>query len=558
MPIRDVVSWNSMMKGCIDCGYVDIARKLFDEMSDRTVVSWTTMISGFSRFGQIEMAEDFFSKMPWRDTAAWNSMIFCYCSYGRVEDAYTLFSKMPSKNVISWTTMISGLDQTGQTAKALALFQEMRRSEVEPTSSTLSIVLTACANILALDIGVQLHTHILKLGYVLDPFISSTLITFYARVSEDEILQNSGRDALVVIRLFKLGKVHLEAVYPIPWIHLQFQILKGVLTGFGFACLCIISFNGMYLLHKEYDEILVRRSQHLRTIKHRLVREIPFCSEHKARGCCVDHFFSKLHPYTYQSHQMVYNGKIIEDFLFSFVLSIFQFINYYMHRQEKSLSKKVEDLRLRSMTEKHSKKSKLFSLFQGRLEEVGEQEKRLQELCHKIRNLRRGNVVKHRFPLYKLGGSLAASLLTIFFALPVTAVQGIAKFESLKKWFPPAMAVQLIPGLSSIVTGYLPSFILNMFIYVVPFAMLSLATQGGFVSRSRKEIKACSMVFYFLVGNVFFLSLLSGSLLEQIGESFIHPKDFPRHLASAVSAQADFFMTYILTDALSGFLLEIL
>lgn len=163
-----------------------------------------------------------------------------------------------------------------------------------------------------------------------------------------------------------------------------------------------------------------------------------------------------------------------------------------------------------------------------------------------------------QFPLYKLGGFLAASLLTIFFALPVTAVQGIAKFESLKKWFPPAMAVQLIPGLSSIVTGYLPSFILNMFIYVVPFAMLSLATQGGFVSRSRKEIKACSMVFYFLVGNVFFLSLLSGSLLEQIGESFIHPKDFPSHLASAVSAQADFFMTYILTDGLSGFSLEVL
>ncbi|XP_026418768.1 pentatricopeptide repeat-containing protein At5g46460, mitochondrial-like [Papaver somniferum] len=184
MPVRDDVSWNSMMKGCIDCGYLEIARKLFDEMPHRTVVSWTTMISGFSKFGQIEMAEEFFSKMPSKDTAAWNSMIFCYCSYGRVEDAYNLFRKMPSRNVISWTTMISGLDQTGQTAKALALFQEMRNSGIEPTTSTFSIVLTACANILALDRGIQLHTHILKLGYVLDPFISSTLITFYARCKQ--------------------------------------------------------------------------------------------------------------------------------------------------------------------------------------------------------------------------------------------------------------------------------------------------------------------------------------------------------------------------------------
>lgn len=47
-------------------------------------------------------------------------------------------------------------------------------------------------------------------------------------------------------------------------------------------------------------------------------------------------------------------------------------------------------------------------------------------------------------PLYKFGVYVAASLLTIFFAVPVTAVQGIAKFERLKKWFPPAMAVQLM------------------------------------------------------------------------------------------------------------------
>lgn len=47
-------------------------------------------------------------------------------------------------------------------------------------------------------------------------------------------------------------------------------------------------------------------------------------------------------------------------------------------------------------------------------------------------------------PLYRLGVLIAASLLTVFFAIPVAAVQGIAKFEKLKKWFPPAMAVQLM------------------------------------------------------------------------------------------------------------------
>lgn len=47
-------------------------------------------------------------------------------------------------------------------------------------------------------------------------------------------------------------------------------------------------------------------------------------------------------------------------------------------------------------------------------------------------------------PLLKLGVLIAASLLTVFFAIPVTAVQGLAKYEKLKKWFPPVMAVELM------------------------------------------------------------------------------------------------------------------
>lgn len=44
-----------------------------------------------------------------------------------------------------------------------------------------------------------------------------------------------------------------------------------------------------------------------------LVRGIPICTEHKARGCSVEHFFSKHHPYTYQSYQIVYEGKYVEE-----------------------------------------------------------------------------------------------------------------------------------------------------------------------------------------------------------------------------------------------------
>ncbi|XP_072960896.1 CSC1-like protein At3g54510 isoform X1 [Typha angustifolia] len=444
------------------------------------------------------------------------------------------------------------------------------------------------------------------------------------RLSEDEVLRRRGLDALVVLRLFKFGirfftvcsVVGLLILVPVNYtcqedpssVKLSHSMdsftISSVRRGSNrlwvhFSCLCFISFYVMYLLHKEYKSILKLRI--LQIGYHRqhpdqftvLVRGIPLCTEHDARGCSVDHFFSKYYPFTYQSYQIIYDGQNIEELL--------------------SLASSIE-IKIKKLQHKRFQKCYLghwlCSKFRSDFADVAVYEERLKEVCQRIRLLQCDNILKHkelpvafvsfksrlgaalaaetqqhvnpllwitefapgtndilwhnlaipyrRLAVHRIGALIAAVLLIVFFAFPVTAVQGIVQFEKVKKWFPLARAVQLIPGLNSILTGYLPSAILNGFIYLIPYAMLAMASLEGCVSKSKRDMKACSMVFYFLVGNVFFLSLLSGSLLDQIGESFAHPKDFPSHLASAVSAQSDFFITYILTDGMSGFSLEVL
>ncbi|KAL5170006.1 CSC1-like protein [Glycine soja] len=443
------------------------------------------------------------------------------------------------------------------------------------------------------------------------------------RVTEDEIVQDHGLDALVIIRLFKFGikfftvcsLVGLVVLLPTnygaqevrngSYFTMDSFTISNVKRGSNrlwvhFAFLCFISLYGMYLLYKEYNEILIRRIWQIQKLKHRpdqftiVVREIPLCIEHKARDCCVDHFFSKHYPNTYYSYQMVYNTEDLEESV----------------SQAKSLARKIEDLTESSMAKRRKNKLSLLGLLHQETSKAAFLEEKLQALCHRIHQLQckdtlqkkelpvafvtfksrsgaaaaahlqhhshpllwitelapeprdvswRNMRVSYRVvPLYKLGVLIAASLLTVFFAIPVTAVQGIAKYEKLKQWFPPARAVQLIPGLSSIVTGYLPSAVLKGFIYIVPLTMFAMAKIAGCIARSKEEIKACNMVFYFLVGNVFFWSVLSGSLLDLIGQFISHPKNVPSQLAGAVSAQADFFVTYILTDGLSGFSLELL
>ncbi|XP_031377036.1 CSC1-like protein At3g54510 isoform X2 [Punica granatum] len=432
------------------------------------------------------------------------------------------------------------------------------------------------------------------------PSVSWILRAF--RVTEDEVIESSGLDALIIIRLFKFGikffvvcsligvVILLPVNYngqdgpPLSYNSLDAFTISNIRRGSNrlwvhFSCLCFISFYGLYLLNREYYEILSRRIQRLQHIRHRpdqftvLVRGIPFCPEHKARSCHVDHFFSKHYLDSYSSYQMLYHGSDIEGLL----------------DQAKSTAKKIEELKKTSTVKRHDKELLLENGTREDFAKIALHEEKLQELSRKVHQLQSESVLKgkelaaafvtfrsrqgaslvaqsqqhphpllwitetapeprdvswknlaipHRIlPLNKIFVILASTLLTLFFAVPVTAVQGIAKFEKLKEWFPPAMAVQLIPGLRSIVTGYLPSVILNGFIYVIPFAMLGIAKLAGCISKSKEELKACNMVFYFLVGNVFFLSLLSGSLLDEIGESVTHPKNFPSHLARAVSAQ---------------------
>ncbi|KAF3450532.1 hypothetical protein FNV43_RR06617 [Rhamnella rubrinervis] len=214
MPMRDTVSWNSMIKGCLDCGNLSKAKEIFYGMSGRNVISWTTMINGFMQFGEVENAELLFHEMPTRDVAAWNSMISGYCSNGRVEDAINLFEVMPLKDLISWTSMIGGLDQNGKSGEALFLFEKMMGSGFEPTSTTLVCALTACANLLALHLGVQIHGQIIKLGYCFDNFLSASLITFYANCKQ---IENA-------CRVFEVS------------LHKNVAVWTALLTGYGSNC----------------------------------------------------------------------------------------------------------------------------------------------------------------------------------------------------------------------------------------------------------------------------------------------------------------------------------
>jgi pentatricopeptide repeat protein len=253
MPVRDAVSWNAMIKGCLDCGELSKAKELFDGMPERNVVSWTTMMNGYLQFGEVEMAECLFREMPARDVAAWNSMIHGYFSYGRVEDAKKLFDVMPGKNAISWTSMIAGLDQNGRSDEALLLFGEMVASGVKPTLTTFGCVVTASANFCGLDLGVQIHGQIVKLGYCFDEFLAASLITLYANCKQIEnshkVFKESERKNVVVWTALLTG-CGSNYKYQDALTVYKDMVISGVLPNQSFFTSALSSCFGLEDLHR--------------------------------------------------------------------------------------------------------------------------------------------------------------------------------------------------------------------------------------------------------------------------------------------------------------------
>ncbi|GMH13122.1 hypothetical protein Nepgr_014963 [Nepenthes gracilis] len=215
MPEKDVVARTNMISGyCQERRLVE-ARELFDEMPNRNAISWTTMIDGYARNQKVDVARKLFEVMPAKNDVCWSAMMMGYVQSGRIEEAWELFEAMPVKSVRICNEMILGFGQNGEVAKArnifddtkerdewtwsamikvyeskgleletLKLFTLMHHEGIQSNFPSLISVLSVCASLAGLDHGRQLHAELIKSQFEDDVFVSSSLITMYAKCGD--------------------------------------------------------------------------------------------------------------------------------------------------------------------------------------------------------------------------------------------------------------------------------------------------------------------------------------------------------------------------------------
>ncbi|KAK6272704.1 hypothetical protein POUND7_009787 [Theobroma cacao] len=181
----DVFVDNALVDMYMKCGDVDSARQLFNLMPVKNVVSWNSMISGLVQQGQFKEALDVFHDMQkiglkpdnvtlvavlnacgnlgklefgkWvhayvdknrikADGFIGNALVDMYAKCGSVEQAFGVFHSMKCRDVFSYTAMIVGFAMNGEAERALEIFAEMPVVGVKPDDVTFVGVLSACSH----------------------------------------------------------------------------------------------------------------------------------------------------------------------------------------------------------------------------------------------------------------------------------------------------------------------------------------------------------------------------------------------------------------------------
>ncbi|CAN1184667.1 Pentatricopeptide repeat-containing protein At2g13600 [Linum perenne] len=187
------VTITSVLKACSEAGDFRLGMSVLGltvkTRLEHTLSVSNSLITLFLRMGDIDMSRRVFDSMANRDVVSWTAILDMYVKIGDLVEARRIFDEMPERNQVSWSAMIARYSQSGHPEEALKLFHEMIQQGFKPNVSCLSTVISALSSIKALQVGMNIHGHIVKIGVDRDVYISSSLVDLYCKCGQP----NNGR-----------------------------------------------------------------------------------------------------------------------------------------------------------------------------------------------------------------------------------------------------------------------------------------------------------------------------------------------------------------------------
>ncbi|PKU74480.1 pentatricopeptide repeat-containing protein At2g40720 [Dendrobium catenatum] len=191
MPQRDATVWNSMVGGYFHQQHYHEGLAYLRQMQLAGLRpdchSLTILLKACSDGGlgleQGEQVHGFLVRNALdHDTFALTALMHAYSRTGKVSRACKVFDGVFDKSISMWNALISGLCYNGLWDRSLELFVLMVFEGFEVQSETASCVLVACTMLDASGFGQGVHCCAIKMGFDLDSYVCSSLISLYANV----------------------------------------------------------------------------------------------------------------------------------------------------------------------------------------------------------------------------------------------------------------------------------------------------------------------------------------------------------------------------------------
>ncbi|XP_077242269.1 pentatricopeptide repeat (PPR-like) superfamily protein [Tasmannia lanceolata] len=229
MPVRNVVSWTTLISAYTRGGEPSEALKIFNRMSEfefeapnsftfsaalkacamaenmeqgklihqcvckaqlqSDTILMNTVLDMYIKCGSLDEAQKVFDDLSLRNSTSWNTMIAGYSKEGQMEEAMDLFCQMPKPDIVTWNTVIAGF-ASKESPEALEFVTMTHKEGFQLDQFTFPCALKTCGCLRSLTMGKQIHCYMVKSGFESGCITGSSLIDMYAKCGKvDEAMK---------------------------------------------------------------------------------------------------------------------------------------------------------------------------------------------------------------------------------------------------------------------------------------------------------------------------------------------------------------------------------
>ncbi|KAI4357942.1 hypothetical protein L6164_001856 [Bauhinia variegata] len=175
-----------LLKICCEAGKQVQAKKLhcniIKTFRNPEIFLLNNLISTYGKLGNIVYARRLFDQMPERNPYSWDTILSAYSKLGKVAEMKEIFDVVPSRNTVTWNSLISGYAGCGLIVESVKAYNLMlKEGSMILNRITFSTMLILSSKQGCVDLGRQIHGHILKLGFQSYVFVGSPLVDMYSK-----------------------------------------------------------------------------------------------------------------------------------------------------------------------------------------------------------------------------------------------------------------------------------------------------------------------------------------------------------------------------------------